>query len=179
MNKISCDICLDLIPLVKDGVASEDSTDAVEIHMAQCESCREVVGERFEEKPKINEDRVFAKLQKQLFGIAIVMILIGVVVGVGLTESAGMFYNILIMPAIGIVGYFALRRRVYYLPSVIFGVVYLWHLIKYAIEGIFEHAGWLSVMVAPVLWALIYSGLSVLGVLIGYLLYIAFKKEGE
>lgn len=29
MNKISCDICMDLIPLVKDGIASEDSGNAV------------------------------------------------------------------------------------------------------------------------------------------------------
>ncbi|EJX02388.1 hypothetical protein EVA_09508, partial [gut metagenome] len=41
MNEISCDICIDLIPLVEDGVASEDSRKAVEAHVANCESCRE------------------------------------------------------------------------------------------------------------------------------------------
>ena len=29
MNKISCDMCIDLMPLVQDGVASEDSRNAV------------------------------------------------------------------------------------------------------------------------------------------------------
>ena len=32
MSKISCDTCLDLIPLVKDGVSSQDSRKLVEDH---------------------------------------------------------------------------------------------------------------------------------------------------
>ena len=32
MNEISCDVCMDLIPLVQDGIASEDSREAVEQH---------------------------------------------------------------------------------------------------------------------------------------------------
>lgn len=30
MNKITCDMCMDLMPLVKDGIASADSREAVE-----------------------------------------------------------------------------------------------------------------------------------------------------
>jgi len=41
MYEISCDMCMDLIPLVKDGVASPDSVAAVEGHIAGCEECRE------------------------------------------------------------------------------------------------------------------------------------------
>ena len=40
MNKISCEICKDLIPLVKDGIASEDSVAAVEEHIKECENCK-------------------------------------------------------------------------------------------------------------------------------------------
>ena len=40
MDKISCDICMDLIPLVKDGIASEDSCDAVTKHISKCEKCK-------------------------------------------------------------------------------------------------------------------------------------------
>ena len=40
MDKISCDICMDLIPLVKDGIASEDSCDAVKKHISKCEKCK-------------------------------------------------------------------------------------------------------------------------------------------
>ena len=35
--KITCDMCLDLMPLVLDGLASEDSEKAVREHIAGCE----------------------------------------------------------------------------------------------------------------------------------------------
>lgn len=114
---------------------------------------------------------------KQLFIIAMAIILIGVFVGVGLTESAGMFYNVLIMPTIGIIGFFALRQKAYYLPIMIFVIVYVWHFIKYMLEGMLNRAEWGTLVVAPSFWALIYSGLCALGVLIGFLLFIAFRKE--
>ena len=53
MDKISCDICMDLIPLVKDGIASEDSCDAVKKHISKCEKCK-VEFDVIEEKNKIN-----------------------------------------------------------------------------------------------------------------------------
>ena len=40
MYEISCEMCMDLMPLVRDGVASPDSVAAVEGHLAGCEMCR-------------------------------------------------------------------------------------------------------------------------------------------
>jgi len=54
MNKISCDICGDLVPLVKDGIASEDSCNAVIKHTNECEACNLLFNE-FEEINKINK----------------------------------------------------------------------------------------------------------------------------
>ena len=48
MNKIDCEICMDLIPLVKDGIASEESYKAVEEHVKECETCRQLYGESHE-----------------------------------------------------------------------------------------------------------------------------------
>ena len=42
MNKITCDICKDLMPLVKDGIASEDSRLAVMEHVNECETCKKL-----------------------------------------------------------------------------------------------------------------------------------------
>ena len=39
MNKISCDMCMDLMPLVQDGVASADSIAAVKQHIENCPAC--------------------------------------------------------------------------------------------------------------------------------------------
>ena len=41
MIEISCQVCLDLIPLVKDNVASEDSKKLVLEHIRQCEACKD------------------------------------------------------------------------------------------------------------------------------------------
>ena len=57
MDKISCDICMDLIPLVKDGIASEDSCDAVKKHISKCEKCK-VEFDVIEEKNKINNENI-------------------------------------------------------------------------------------------------------------------------
>jgi len=40
VNKITCDMCKDLMPLVKDGIASEDSRLAVTEHLKECEDCK-------------------------------------------------------------------------------------------------------------------------------------------
>ena len=41
---VPCGVCLDLIPLVRDGVASEESIQLVLDHTAVCPSCREALG---------------------------------------------------------------------------------------------------------------------------------------
>ena len=40
MIQITCEICMDLIPLVQDGVAAGDSVSAVEQHIQSCPQCR-------------------------------------------------------------------------------------------------------------------------------------------
>ncbi len=47
MTKITCDICMDLMPLVQDGVASEDSENAVKKHISECESCKKIYDELY------------------------------------------------------------------------------------------------------------------------------------
>ena len=42
MSKYSCDMIQDLLALYHDGVCSEDSREAVEQHLAQCEKCSAV-----------------------------------------------------------------------------------------------------------------------------------------
>lgn len=40
MSKYSCNIVQDLLALYHDGVCSEESREAVELHLAECEKCR-------------------------------------------------------------------------------------------------------------------------------------------
>ena len=170
MNKISCDICKDLIPLVKDNVASEDSYNLVKKHIDECNKCKVLFDENIEVNQNMNDEKVISKIKSQLMLIALILVVLGSVIGLGLSESEGMFYNILIMPVIGALAYFALRKKSY---------IVLYHFIKYMIDGIFDKSQLLSSLLAPLLWTILYSGLCAIGMLIAFLLYIAFKKENK
>ena len=111
MNKISCDICKDLIPLVKDNVASEDSYNLVKKHIDECNKCKVLFDENIEVNQNMNDEKVISKIKSQLMLIALILVVLGSVIGLGLSESEGMFYNILIMPVIGALAYFALRKN--------------------------------------------------------------------
>lgn len=176
MNKISCDVCMDLLPLVKDDVASEDSKVLVQNHIKECKNCQDIL-KSFEEIPKMNEEKIINKIKKQLFTIAIIIISLGGLVGLALSESMGMFYNILIMPTIGAIGYFTLKRKAYLVPLTLLVFSYIWLLVKYIAEGMFIETPMFYGLTIPLYWGMIYSGLCVLGILIGFLLDIAFRKE--
>lgn len=179
MNKISCDICLDLIPLVEDNIASEDSRIAVVEHIKNCESCREYFSEEKAKIPKMNDKKVIYKIKKQLYLFIIGIIILGAILGMALTDGIGMFYNILIMPIIGALGYFVFSKKSYYVPLTLFFLIYIWLLIKYVVEGMFSYTPFISALLMPGYWALMYTGLCVLGIVIGILLKIAFRKEGD
>ena len=179
MNKISCDICKDLIPLVKDNVASEDSYNLVKKHIDECNKCKDLFDENIEVNQNMNDEKVISKIKSQLILIALILVILGSVIGVILSESEGMFYNILIMPIIGILAYSALRKKSYIVLLSMFAFIYLYHLIKYMIDGIFDKSQLVSSLMAPLLWTSLYSGLCAIGMLIAFLLYIAFKKENK
>ena len=52
MNEISCDVCMDLVPLVRDGIASEGSRQAVKCHLEGCDRCLAL----WEENPLLYEE---------------------------------------------------------------------------------------------------------------------------
>lgn len=84
MNNISCEMCMDLIPLVWDGVASDDSRKAVEDHVKTCDVCREVW--KSGEIPKANEEKALAKAMKSLQKISALMFGFIVLLGICLCE---------------------------------------------------------------------------------------------
>lgn len=186
MNKISCDVCLDLIPLVKDNVASEDSKKLVEEHTEECEECKSLYNsfenKGFENKEILMDDKnVIRKIKKQISIFALAIIVIASMLGLALSDTMGMFYNILIMPSIGILGYFVLKDKSYFVVVSLFVFSYIWLLIKYIGEGMLEESlmNIMPILAMPMFWAGIYAGLCGLGLVIGYLLNYAFGKENS
>ena len=64
MNKITCDMCIDLMPLVQDGVASEDSRSSIEEHTAHCPACKKLFNEMGTPPVQGPEDRTEQVLER-------------------------------------------------------------------------------------------------------------------
>ncbi len=174
MNKITCNMCADLIPLVKDGIASEDSRQAVEEHIKTCETCRIQYEGAGTEPFTVNVDFEveLGKLKRKLQIFSTVLMMFGVFFGLGLTASENMFYNSLLMPVVGVLGYLLFRwRAVYLVPGLLFVAQCLINLM-----GVPRDMVHMSLM-GIVMWVGIYSIFVLLGVLVAGLLHFAFRKE--
>jgi len=173
VNKITCDMCKDLIPLVKDGIASKDSYLAVEEHVANCENCRKLYdGIASEASINIDLERELGKLKRKLQIFSVVLMMFGVFFGLSLTASEEMFYNSLIMPVIGALGYVIFRwKAIYQIPLLL--------LVMQSLINFLGLARGMEYMpfVAILMWVGIYTIFVELGVLVAGLLHFAFKKD--
>lgn len=85
----SCDVILDLIPLVKDNVASEDSTKLVLAHLKNCENCKlEFQNYALPMGSEINDKRVVSAIKKKLFLAMSSLLLIGSFIGMALNKNS-------------------------------------------------------------------------------------------
>ena len=174
MNKITCDICKDLLPLVKDGIASEDSRLAVEEHVKECEECKKLYHGAAEDKSSINPDleQELGKLKRKLQIFSVVLMMFGVFFGLSLTASEEMFYNSLIMPVIGALGYVIFRwKAAYQVPLLL--------LVMQLLINCFGLVRGMEIMpvMGVVMWVGIYTVFVEIGVVVAGLLHFAFKKE--
>jgi len=173
VNKITCEICKDLMPLVKDGIASEDSRLAVEEHVKECENCKAIYDSSVQES-FVNPDleRELGKLKKRLQIFSAMLLMFGVFFGLSLTASEEMFYNSLIMPVIGMLGYVLFRwNALYQVPLLLLGMLLLINCF-----GMVRGMEVMPVMGA-VMWVGIYSIFVALGVLVAGLLHFVFRKD--
>ena len=85
--EISCDICRDIIPLVKDGIASDDSVSAVKKHIDNCENCRKKFGQEIEATTNIQENRLINSIKIIVIIWTIIIISMSVIVSTFITPS--------------------------------------------------------------------------------------------
>ena len=171
MNKITCDICRDLIPLVQDEIASDDSKKAVEEHISECAECRMYYNSG-EQVPSSDLEKELGKLKRKLQTFSTVIMMFGIFFGVSLTASEEMFYNSLLMPVIGALGYVIFRwRALYMVPILLFAV--------HSFINFFGMVRGMEVMTVMgiVMWIGIYSIFVAIGVVIAGLLHFAFRRE--
>lgn len=175
---VTCEVILDLIPLVKDGVASEQSSMLVDQHIKDCQDCQgeyesvemEGVGDIV-----VKDQKIILAIKRSVFITQLAILVVGAVIGVALSNSMGMFYNFIIMPIVGGVSLLAFRRRCFWVPIAVFILSYVWTTIMNIVEAGFK---WIM-LYSGLFYSVIYSGLVVLGIVIAGLLWFAFKKEDE
>ena len=170
MNKITCDMCIDLMPLVQDGVASDDSRNAVLRHLQECPDCRALYEGEIPAPSKSHE--LLGKVQRraQLFSAMIMMF--GIFYGLMLTAGSELFLNVIIMPIIGGLGYYLFRwKGLYIIPSLLL----VTHIVT-------NYLGLGSEVLEPMglfMWTAIYCGVALVGFVISALLHFVFKKEDD
>lgn len=168
MNAITCEICMDLMPLVHDGVASQDSIDAVKYHIQTCPECRALFEGPCPEPS--NRDQLQKKMQKEARVFSSMVLMFGIFYGLLLTAGRGLFLNILIMPAIGTIGYYLFRWKALYKIPLLLLVT---HFATNALGLGDEYLNFASLL----MWTGLYCLFALVGVSIAALLHFALKKE--
>lgn len=177
MNQISCNVCMDLIPLVKDGIASEESSNLVMDHIGSCEHCANAFGGKMTTNAAMDDVVVLNKIKKQLTLFLLCIIFAGALIGMVLSDGIGMFYNALIMPAIGGFGYKLFKKKSYFVPLGLFLFSFVWISIREIMKGFLTYSTVVDLLIMSAWWSGIFATFTAVGVLIAGLLYYAFKKE--
>ncbi len=87
--KENCNVVLDLIPLVKDNVASVESIELVMAHVRDCKECsKELEGYSTGKGRPSNDNKVIYKIKKHLFIISTVILSIGALLGMSLNKNS-------------------------------------------------------------------------------------------
>ncbi|MFF2889178.1 hypothetical protein [Paenibacillus sp. NPDC057967] len=174
--KVTPDVIRDLIPLVKDGVASSDSVALVDHYMKHDPDIREEYdsyGGILPERDDSKDQRIVAGIKRGVVMTQLFILLVGATIGIAMTGSFGMFYNLVIMPFVGALAVFSMKRAwSLAMPLIVFAGAYVYQFMSSVFSG-----GW-----NPIVWGTslpyssIYALLTAVGVLIGLLLQFAFQK---
>ncbi|MBQ9987660.1 MAG: zf-HC2 domain-containing protein [Erysipelotrichales bacterium] len=169
MREITCDMCMDLMPLVQDGVASEDSVLAVEEHIQKCPKCKAM----FEGELHVPSSQdLLNKIQRKTHTFMAIVLMFGVFFGLSLTATSELFLNALIMPFIGAICYYLYKWKAMYITVIVIFVTHFVLNLLGIIVGV-ERLDLLSLL----MWSSIYSAFAILGVVIAGLIHFGVRRE--
>lgn len=174
---LKCPIISDLIPLVKDGVASENSRKLVFAHIQECESCKKEY-ELFHSNGRevvLKDETIIRAMKRTVWFTQLVVLFVGACIGIAFTNSIEMFYNFIIMPCIGVLSYIRLKKKAYLAALVVFILTYVWQTISLLSEA----SSWdVLILGGAFIYSAIYAALVLFGVAIAFLLGYAFNEKG-
>ena len=118
--EISCDMCGDLIPLVKDDIASEDTKAAVHNHIKNCRHCRECFDREVTER-EAGDKKILREIKAIIMLWAVILCASAVLISCGLPASpANTAVMIISLPLISAFGYMLLQKRRIIIPVCVF-----------------------------------------------------------
>ncbi len=170
MTEISCEMCMDLIPLVRDGIASKDSEQAVQHHLEHCETCSAFFDGNT--PPASDAGMVYRKFRRKTQWFFGMVLLFGLCFGFTLSGDGDLFYNVLLMPVLGAMGYYLFRwKALYQVPMLLLGIHAIMNALGLVWQG--ERLDFGSLL----LWTMQYCIFVLLGIVIAGLLHFALRKE--
>ncbi len=182
--KVTSDIIRDLIPLVKDGVASTDSVQLVEAGIqldeqlkAEFEQYDELSFESKElDLPPALDMKIISAMKRSFFMTQMLILIAGTAIGIAVTNSFEMMYNFLLMPFIGALAIFSFKSKwKFIVPIAILAITFVWQLTA---RIIIEDSA-MSAFADAIFFSIVYALLSAIGLVIGLLLKYAFGKEKD
>lgn len=179
MNKITCGLCEDLAPLVEDGIAGEESREAVLKHLSECGICREKfsslmgreTGKELSQIEGPDDEKIVCKVRERISVWALGGILLSLTAGsmISSTSSEPWVASLIFPLLCGIIHLTGVRIRKW-TPLAAGGC---WIFITLLTSGV----GRLLDYPMALLTSLYPIALSYLGVLSAALLKYAFKGE--
>lgn len=167
MQSYECDLIMDLMPLAKDGAASDASRTAIEMHLMECPACRELYDSLPDTTVEPDEGRVkktMEKIRDRYHRSLLVLGVLGVLLGVLLTMTRNMALSVAIFPMVGLGAYFLWRSRSLVIPLLVFSASWLLLFLR---DGNGPEA---------VGWSFNYAYACLVGVLTGGVLAFVFDK---
>ena len=180
--KTECSVVRDLLPLYVEDMVNPETAQYIKSHLAECAECQAELDSlkegdgmtAIEKKPvsEVTEAKSFKAIMKrmnrQFYSIAYAALIFLIFLGFGWTGGENLMYNSLIMPIVGIFGYYVFRLNALYkvpiLLLIIDTFVCLFKLVDLDLYSAF-------------LWTMIYSIFVFVGIAIAFLLHFAFRKE--
>ena len=182
MMKTECSIVKDLLPLYVEDMVSEETAQYVSDHLNICAVCKAEYDAlksdgpltNIEKKPEVNTEQaksfktIMRRMNRQFNSMAYALVILLIFLGFSWTGGENLMYNSLIMPIVGIFGYYVFRwKAIYKVPILLLIIdtfVCLFKLVDLDLYSAF-------------LWTVIYSIFVFVGIAIAFLLHFAFRKE--
>ena len=180
--KTECSVVRDLLPLYIEDMVSAETAQYINEHLKNCDTCQaelanlkegaELSAIETRVAPKSDDAKPFKKMMKrmnrQFYSIAYAAIIFFIFLGFGWTAGNNLMYNSLIMPLVGIFGYYVFKWKAVYKVPVLLLII---DLAVFAFQLV--EIGFADTL----MWTVLYAIFVLVGVAIAFLLHYALRKE--